>query len=61
MGTPSQVKEELIEKYNGKKAIIIFASEEPVETLKQRGFHRAWVNGEVVELSALSSQLDELS
>ncbi|MDP3112563.1 MAG: excinuclease ABC subunit UvrA [Thermodesulfovibrionales bacterium] len=54
---PSQVKEELIEKYTGKKAIIIFASEEPVEALKQRGFHRAWVNGEITELSAVSGQL----
>lgn len=47
---PSQVKEELIEKYNGEKAIIIFTSEEPVETLKQRGFHRAWIKEEVVDL-----------
>lgn len=65
---PSQVKEELIEKYNGKKAIIIFASEEPVETLKQRGFHRAWINEEVVDItsgfriqtSALDVVLDRL-
>lgn len=54
---PSQVKEELIEKYNGKKAIIIFASEEPVEALKQKGFHRAWINEEVVDLDTLRSAL----
>ncbi|MCG2709256.1 MAG: hypothetical protein L6246_02905, partial [Thermodesulfovibrionales bacterium] len=52
----SQVVKELTERYTGSKAIIIFNSAESLETLKQRGFHRAWVDGEVVELSAVSCQ-----
>ena len=46
-------------KYTGSKAIIIFNSSESLETLKQRGFHRVWVDGEVLELSAVSRQLSE--
>jgi len=53
----SQIAAELIEKYAGQKAIIIFGTEEPIEELKKRGFYRAWVNGEVIELSAISYQL----
>ncbi len=52
----SQVVKELTERYTGSKAIIIFNSSESLETLKQRGFHRAWVDGEVLELSAVSRQ-----
>ncbi|MDI6744990.1 MAG: excinuclease ABC subunit UvrA [Thermodesulfovibrionales bacterium] len=55
----SQVVKELVEEYADSKAIIIFNSSESPETLKQRGFHRAWVDGEVVELSAVSSQRSE--
>lgn len=55
----SEVIKELTERYTGSKAIIIFNSSESLETLKQRGFHRAWVDGEVVELSAVSCQPSE--
>jgi len=52
----SQVVKELIEKYTDSKAMIIFSSSESPESLRQKGFHRAWVNGEIVELSAISYQ-----
>ncbi|MEK7267150.1 MAG: excinuclease ABC subunit UvrA, partial [Nitrospirota bacterium] len=55
----SEVVKELTERYTGSKAIIIFNSSESLETLKQRGFHRVWVDGEVLELSAVSRQLSE--
>jgi len=55
----SQVAKELTEKYTGSKAIIIFNSSESLESLKQRGFHRAWIDGEVLELSVVSRQLSE--
>lgn len=58
---PSQVVAELIEKYNNKKAIIIFKTEESIDELQRQGFYRAWVDGEVIELSAISHQQSVVS
>jgi excinuclease ABC subunit A len=59
---PSQVVSELIEKCHGKKAGIIFETKEPVDELKKKGFYRAWLNNEVVdinsELGTRNSELD---
>ena len=49
---PSQIIAELIEKYSGAKAIIIFETKEQGENLKGKGFHRVWLDGEVSELDA---------
>ena len=49
--TPSLVVKELIEKYSGEKALIIFETEESLENLRQRGFYRIRVNGKVREIS----------
>jgi excinuclease ABC subunit A len=38
--TPSSVFKELTEKYQGAKALIIFDSEESIEELRKKGFHR---------------------
>lgn len=38
--TPSDVSRELVEKYSGEKAMIIFDSPEDVEELRKEGFHR---------------------
>ncbi|MBI4654195.1 MAG: excinuclease ABC subunit UvrA [Nitrospirae bacterium] len=46
----SAVVKELIERHYGHRALIIFESEESPEKLKQRGFHRILVNGEVIEI-----------
>ncbi|MBI5194895.1 MAG: excinuclease ABC subunit UvrA [Nitrospirae bacterium] len=47
---PSTVVKKLIEKYSGQKALILFESGESLQSLKQRGFHRIWIDGEVVEI-----------
>ncbi len=49
----SQITSELIEKYQNGRALIIFETSEPPETLQQRGFHRAWSNGEAVDITDL--------
>ncbi len=49
----SQVVSELLEKHHGKRAIIIFETQEPVDELKKRGFYRVWLDGEVIDISSL--------
>lgn len=53
---PSQVIAELLNKHHTKKGIIIFETQEPVAELKKRGFYRAWINGEVVDISELQGK-----
>jgi len=55
----SQVVKELTERYAGSKAIIIFNSAESLESLKQRGFHRAWVDGEIKGIGDLGLGIGE--
>ena len=50
----SQVAAELIEKHLDQKAIIVFESTDSIDDLKKRGFHRAWLNNEVVDLNSLT-------
>jgi len=53
----SQIVRRLMEEYSGRRALIVFETKEAAEELKKRGFHRAWVDGEVVDLeSAISNQ-----
>ncbi|MBI5632390.1 MAG: excinuclease ABC subunit UvrA [Nitrospirae bacterium] len=47
---PSQISAELVEKYSGQKAFILFDTKEPPEELKRKGFYRAWKDGEMAEL-----------
>ncbi len=49
---PSQISAELIEKYSGQKAFILFDTKEPPEEMKRRGFYRAWKDGQMAELGA---------
>lgn len=46
----SQIISELLEKYKDERAIILFETEEPLENLKQRGFHRIWFNKEIKDI-----------
>jgi excinuclease ABC subunit A len=46
---PSQIISELTEKYPGEKALIIFETNEDVQELKKRGFHRFWIDDEIKE------------
>jgi excinuclease ABC subunit A len=50
----SQVAAELTEKHLDQKAIIVFESTDSIDDLKKRGFHRAWLNNEVVDLNSLT-------
>jgi len=54
----SQVVSELIDRHSGEKALIIFETKESVAELKKRGFHRAWVQGEIVDLNSEPSPPD---
>src|SRR4030043_2437138 len=49
---PSQVVSELLGKYQGERAIILFEIDESIEELKKRGFYRVWIDGEVTELNS---------
>jgi excinuclease ABC subunit A len=51
--TPSSVVSELTAHYAGEKAIILFETEDSPEELQRRGFHRALVNGKIVDISSL--------
>jgi excinuclease ABC subunit A len=53
----SRVSSELIEKYLGEKAVILFETREPIEELKKKGFYRIWLNGEVVEIDSAPRDL----
>jgi excinuclease ABC subunit A len=46
----TQIAAELLENYNEQKAVIMFESNEPFESLKQRGYYRLWVGGEVKDI-----------
>lgn len=55
----SQVTQRLLEEYHNRKALIVFGTSEPIEELKKRGFQRAWLDGEVIDLgSGLSPEAD---
>jgi len=45
----SGIASELLSEYAGKRAVILFETEESVGELKKKGFYRAWVNGEALE------------
>jgi excinuclease ABC subunit A len=53
---PSQVVSELIEKHPGEKAIILFETHQAIEELKKKGFYRVWIDGEVVDITEVSSE-----
>ncbi len=57
----SEVIKELTERYTGSKAIITFNSAESLETLKQKGFHRLWVEDEIIDISDFNSKLSTLN
>jgi excinuclease ABC subunit A len=49
----SQVASELLDKYQNGRALIIFETSEPPETLQQRGFHRVFFNKEAIDITDL--------
>lgn len=58
--TASSAVKELVEKYSGEKALIIFESDSAPAELQKKGFHRALINGKVVDISSLVSRPSSL-
>jgi excinuclease ABC subunit A len=56
MWDPNQVVAELLEKYSGKRAVVMFGTDEPVGDLRRRGFQRLFVDGEIKEMEEVRSQ-----
>ncbi len=52
----SQIVSKLLEEYENEKAVIIFETVESVERLKQKGFHRLWLNEEIKDISDVNEQ-----
>ncbi len=50
---PSQIVSELMEKYEGKKAVIVFSTNDPAGELKRRGFLRVWQEGEIRDIAEI--------
>ncbi len=48
---PSEIVSELIERHNGKKALIVFETKDLINELKKQGFYRVWHEGEVIDIS----------
>jgi excinuclease ABC subunit A len=46
---PSQISAELVEKYAGRKALVMFDTNEHPAELKRKGYFRIWKDGEMVE------------
>jgi len=57
--TPSSAVKELVEKHTGEKALIIFESDGTKEELQKKGFHRALINGKVVDISSIPNPVKE--
>jgi excinuclease ABC subunit A len=49
----SQIVAELLEHYNGERALIVFDTSDTPDNLIRRGFHRALVNGEIKDIEDL--------
>ncbi|MDO8281958.1 MAG: excinuclease ABC subunit UvrA [Thermodesulfovibrionia bacterium] len=58
--SPSSVVQELLEKYNGEKALIIFQTKRPVQELQKEGFHRVLIDGKITELASLDTKQNTL-
>jgi len=54
---PSEIVSELVEKHNGKKALIVFETKEHIDELKTQGFYRVLLEGEVVDFDELTRRL----
>ncbi len=46
---PSQVVAELVEKYSGQKAFILFDARELPDEMKRKGYFRVWKDGQIAE------------
>lgn len=59
--SPSSVFQELIDKHKGEKALIIFETEDSQTELQRQGFHRVLINGDIVDISSITTYQPPLS
>lgn len=52
---PAQIVAELVEKYSGEKAVIVFESTGSLEDLRKQGFQRIWVDGGIADIEEVGS------
>jgi excinuclease ABC subunit A len=57
----SQIFMELIEKYTDKKAIIVFEAPADFNELLKNGFHRIWLNNEIIDIEDLETLINRIS
>ncbi|MBA4372543.1 MAG: excinuclease ABC subunit A [Thermodesulfovibrio sp.] len=50
---PSQVVRHLLEHHAGERAVVLFSSVESLAELRQKGYARVWVDGEIQEIADL--------
>ena len=53
---PSEVVSELIDRHNGKKALIVFETKDQIDELKKQGFYRILHEGEVIDISEFQKE-----
>ena len=53
---PAQVSAELVEKYQGEKALIVFETRTTTEELRKQGFQRLWMGGEIRDIEEVKAQ-----
>jgi len=54
---PGQIVPELLERFEGAKAIIVFETRVTADELKKQGFSRVWVDGEIKEIEAIKGEV----
>jgi excinuclease ABC subunit A len=55
----SQIRSELVERYQDERAIILFETTESIDNLRQRGFHRIWIDNEIKEVEEITKPLKQ--
>jgi excinuclease ABC subunit A len=48
---PSEIVSELVERHNGKRALVVFETKDHIDELKKQGFYRVLHEGDVVDIS----------
>ncbi|GBD98934.1 UvrABC system protein A [bacterium BMS3Abin07] len=54
---PSSVVREMVKKYEGEKAVIVFLSSISADELKMKGFHRVFIDGKIVDITEIKKDI----
>ncbi len=52
----AQIVSELLERFEGAKAVIVFKTKLPVAEMKKQGFSRIWLDGEIKEIDEMKGE-----